>query len=500
MPKIIKIEVASEEWELVKAVIKKQQNDKGLVNWSNEGPYIITADELYEAMTAVVVNQDVKIPHYPFEALHNFCVIPDKNAKNPSSYLVGAIGFGDTYLSVNKLARMDSKLLGGADMFNADIGRLKEKEKGARKDFREIVKSRNEGPLGQGTYGVVRVVLWEDGSLSAIKVIKKGDFKEEELSVLDKMAYLKANFDCAYDDPSLGEGDKVIILQQLFQGEALSDFFYNAFTSSKVRHSQIIKTCWLAASSIKQLHDKHIVHRDIKESNFIINYSGTLVGTVTAIDFGLSEAYEDDILQDTNKVERVSPENNELFSQEEIYEEEIYEEEKTEVEKEVSDEEQGRSHDAILLSDMLVAVYFNAAISHPELNADEQKFADKLVGSGKMTVDEMVYELGELYKKALTQEKANLSLPQVKKLEEEERQKVHLDEINKNPPFVKKVPLEKTGFKVQDSNFNKFSDRHYYDDSKVTSSKKELKTQDSSFNQYSDKKTHECESLPRKKM
>lgn len=29
MPKIIKIEVASEEWKLVKAVIKKQQNDKG---------------------------------------------------------------------------------------------------------------------------------------------------------------------------------------------------------------------------------------------------------------------------------------------------------------------------------------------------------------------------------------------------------------------------------------------------------------------------------------
>jgi len=167
--------------------------------------------------------------------------------------------------------------------------------------------------LGEGSYGVVQVVEWQDGSASALKIQDlevKNDTKynseiraklyNKEVEILDKLCYLKQAF---IDNQAIfvpnQENDELIlinkpsyIIKELHPGYSLESYFA---TTNNLSRMNAIRKCKLAlqtAIAVQKLHKQNIVHGDIKPGNLMVNYKDDSF-MVAAIDFGTSFVIED---------------------------------------------------------------------------------------------------------------------------------------------------------------------------------------------------------------
>jgi serine/threonine protein kinase len=155
----------------------------------------------------------------------------------------------------------------------------------------------HEGVLGHGAFGVAKIVQWQNGSKDAIKI--EGATQEAQLKaeaiIMKKLGYLKTQFVMMRKERTDWIGNKKIkdkkyTIQTLHQGKEMKDYLASvAFSklSSVEKYNMAIE----CAMAIKGLHDKNILHCDIKPANFMIDVKGNLF-VVAPIDFGLSQKFK----------------------------------------------------------------------------------------------------------------------------------------------------------------------------------------------------------------
>lgn len=229
-----------------------------------------------------------------FNINHDIFVI---KAGNEDGFMVGIAANTEAYFPKEYLEEVE-------DVYDRIQSIKDEPEAG---EARKTKKIKDEGFLGQGGAGFVKVIRWEDGTCDAVKVqvidkergLSHPDIKEK--LILDTLQRLKVFFidnkkvkvpgsvDQYIDDPSY-------TIEKIIPGKELKLYFRDiAEKRIVVSDRQRIDLALQAARAIKGLHDQNIMHGDIHAGNFMVSYDGDVL-MVHAIDFGSSE-----ILPDSDK-------------------------------------------------------------------------------------------------------------------------------------------------------------------------------------------------------
>jgi len=136
--------------------------------------------------------------------------------------------------------------------------------------------------LGEGTYGTVwRGKNKKTGELVAVKVIEI----EDDASSIKKEAEIQKGLDSTYVVKCFGayEKDKNIwIVMELCEPGSVSDVM--VMTKTTLNEEQIRNVAGAVVLGLDYIHDKKLIHRDIKSGNVLI----TMKGEVKVADFGVS--------------------------------------------------------------------------------------------------------------------------------------------------------------------------------------------------------------------
>ena len=135
----------------------------------------------------------------------------------------------------------------------------------------EIIKKLVEGGYGR----VIQVKSKLDNNYYAIKeIIMKLEMKDK-LDNIKKEADILSKFNCnnivKYYD-SFEDKDKFYILMEYCEGQNLRDYINeniknNTLIEEKILYKIIKQICL----GIKEIHDKNIIHRDLKSENIFIS-------------------------------------------------------------------------------------------------------------------------------------------------------------------------------------------------------------------------------------
>ncbi|KAG2701022.1 hypothetical protein I3760_06G024100 [Carya illinoinensis] len=141
--------------------------------------------------------------------------------------------------------------------------------------------------LGRGSFGSVYEGISEDGILLAVKevsLLDQGSQGNESVSQLEQEIALLSQFEheniVQYYGTAKDES-KLYIFLELVKGSLLK-----LYESYSLRDSQVSPYTRQILHGLKYLHDRDVVHRDIKCANILVDASGS----VKLADFGLAKA------------------------------------------------------------------------------------------------------------------------------------------------------------------------------------------------------------------
>ncbi|XP_041016336.1 mitogen-activated protein kinase kinase kinase 1 [Juglans microcarpa x Juglans regia] len=141
--------------------------------------------------------------------------------------------------------------------------------------------------LGRGSFGSVYEGISEDGILLAVKevsLLDQGSQGNESVSQLEQEIALLSQFEheniVQYYGTAKDES-KLYIFLELVKGSLL-----RLYESYSLRDSQVSPYTRQILHGLKYLHDRNVVHRDIKCANILVDASGS----VKLADFGLAKA------------------------------------------------------------------------------------------------------------------------------------------------------------------------------------------------------------------
>lgn len=154
----------------------------------------------------------------------------------------------------------------------------------------------DEGIEGHGGFGVTKIIQWQDGTQDAVKITAANKAFKNEAEILqeamgkDKVVVFTR--DRKNKTQWIGEGtikDKTYVIQPLFDGGDIWQYL-GKNPAKKMPMKQKLDLAIAIAKSIKDLHDKNILHNDIKPENLMLTKAMNDEHSflVTAIDFGLS--------------------------------------------------------------------------------------------------------------------------------------------------------------------------------------------------------------------
>lgn len=161
---------------------------------------------------------------------------------------------------------------------------------------RRYIGEQKFGHLGEGAFGKVKVVQTQRGENFAVKVEGRrlrGE-QDAELKIMKILGFSKGEAERSVNKVFKGQytQKKLYTIMKLIEGEELAKVIYvnGDYNHRKASLSEKQKLCIAleACNAIKRLHDKGIVHADIKPANLMSKIDGSDTILIEAIDFGLS--------------------------------------------------------------------------------------------------------------------------------------------------------------------------------------------------------------------
>lgn len=152
-------------------------------------------------------------------------------------------------------------------------------------------KSYDEGILGYGGFGEVKIVQWRNNETDAVKIEPNVRENVVEQQIMQELGYLRAEFvRVRATKTNWMHGreikNKRYTVQKRHGGIDMRDYFVE-HELDEMNVAEKYEMALQAAKSIQQLHAKGFLHCDIKPENFMVNVLGdTLV--IAPIDFGFS--------------------------------------------------------------------------------------------------------------------------------------------------------------------------------------------------------------------
>lgn len=142
--------------------------------------------------------------------------------------------------------------------------------------------------LGRGSFGTVYEGISEDGFFFAVKqvsLLDQGSQGKQSVVQLEHEIALLSQFEheniVRYIGTEMDESNLYIFIEFVTKGSLLS--LYRRY---KLRDSQVSAYTRQILHGLKYLHDRNIVHRDIKCANILVDANGS----VKVADFGLAKA------------------------------------------------------------------------------------------------------------------------------------------------------------------------------------------------------------------
>ncbi|CAL5189318.1 unnamed protein product [Lathyrus oleraceus] len=142
--------------------------------------------------------------------------------------------------------------------------------------------------LGRGSFGSVYEGISEDGFFFAVKqvsLLDQGSHGKQSVVQLEHEIALLSQFEheniVRYFGTEMDQSNVYIFIEFVTKGSLLS--LYRRY---KLRDSQVSAYTRQILNGLKYLHDRNIVHRDIKCANILVDANGS----VKVADFGLAKA------------------------------------------------------------------------------------------------------------------------------------------------------------------------------------------------------------------
>ncbi|RDX78340.1 Mitogen-activated protein kinase kinase kinase 1, partial [Mucuna pruriens] len=142
--------------------------------------------------------------------------------------------------------------------------------------------------LGKGSFGTVYEGFTDDGNFFAVKevsLLDDGSQGKQSIFQLQQEIYLLSQFQHDNIVRYLGtdkDNDKLYIFLELVTKGSLASLYQKY----SLRDSQVSAYTRQILSGLKYLHDRNVVHRDIKCGNILVDANGS----VKLADFGLAKA------------------------------------------------------------------------------------------------------------------------------------------------------------------------------------------------------------------
>lgn len=147
--------------------------------------------------------------------------------------------------------------------------------------------------LGEGNYGKVKLIMNRAGDQYAVKIEGAGVEAENnaEKEIMRIVGYYIAEMNREYNKEFKGRHSehKRYTVMLLLKGHELHDHLYfgQRLVKKQVDEPTRLLMAIKSAEAIQVLHDKRIVHCDIKPENFMMNVDGDQI-TISSFDFGFS--------------------------------------------------------------------------------------------------------------------------------------------------------------------------------------------------------------------
>ncbi|KAA8545390.1 hypothetical protein F0562_020174 [Nyssa sinensis] len=155
-------------------------------------------------------------------------------------------------------------------------------------ELRSITSWQKGELLGRGSFGTVYECFTDDGFFFAVKevsLLDQGTQGKQSIYQLEQEISLLSQFEHENIVQYLGtekDNDKLYIFLELVTKGSLA----NLYQKHHLQDTHVSAYTRQILSGLKYLHDQHVVHRDIKCANILVDTTGS----VKLADFGLAKA------------------------------------------------------------------------------------------------------------------------------------------------------------------------------------------------------------------
>lgn len=159
----------------------------------------------------------------------------------------------------------------------------------------EIYAVKNGPCAGEGAFGKVKIIQNQKGENYAVKIEGRGlrGNKEAEMQIMKALNYTKGEAAKKYGKEFKGRfaAKKLYTVMALREGEELFKKLYTEVGQNHypkaISDEEKLLYAIKSAEAVKVLHDKRIIHCDLKPQNLMANQNGSTI-VIAAIDFGFS--------------------------------------------------------------------------------------------------------------------------------------------------------------------------------------------------------------------